>query len=727
MPGRPLSYLTTLPLDVVSGIGPVTMKRLNNAGLASVADLVLHVPRTYLDRSQLFDLAEVPLGEEVTVGGVVAKVEERRMSRNRKMTTAIIGDGTSVVRVVWFNPYLKITVGQEIILSGKLERFKGTLQMKSPDMDRLDRGGDSMLTGRVVPIHRAIGGFSPTKVRLAVANALKRAEPIHEVLPESMLDRLGLVGRSQALQSIHFPGEMSEVAPARRRLVFDELFRLEIAVALQKRHKEATAVGIAHVIEGELVDRFVNVLPFTLTDAQRRAIDELQRDLGADLPMQRLLQGEVGSGKTVVAVACLLTGVQSGYQGAVMAPTEVLAEQHYLGFRELLEDAGLAPDHHDPGARDGMDSLFDGDPDDEEQTVVRTVLLTSNSAEASWLPPGTATRKVVVDAIADGTADLVVGTHSLIQQDLEFARIGVAVVDEQHRFGVYQRDMLRTKASDHDPDLLIMTATPIPRTVAMTVYGDLDVSVIDEMPVGRSPVATTHLRWDAIGQVYDTIRREVALGRQAFVVCPLVEESDKLEVASATTEYERLSDVFSDLRVGLLHGQLRPRDKDAVMHAFRAHQIDVLVATTVIEVGIDVPNATVMVIEDADRFGLSQLHQLRGRVGRGKHPAVCLLVAEPTTPEAEERIAAMVATTDGFELAELDLKIRGQGTVFGERQAGVKDLILADIVRDREILIQARHEAFALVGADPELADHRAIADEIQALLGEDVAWLFRS
>jgi ATP-dependent DNA helicase RecG len=356
-------------------------------------------------------------------------------------------------------------------------------------------------------------------------------------------------------------------------------------------------------------------------------------------------------------------------------------------------------------------------------------LLTSNNAEANFLPPGTATRSDVIAWIADGKIDLVVGTHSLIQEGVAFAKLGIAVVDEQHRFGVYQRVQLREKAQDYDPDLLIMTATPIPRTLAMTLYGDLDVSVLDEMPSGRIPVRTFHkTRHERVlAEVYDLVRSETAAGRQAFVVCPLVDESDKLEVKSATEEYERLQTIFPDLRLGLIHGQLRPIEKDGVMHRFRAGEIDVLVATTVIEVGIDIPNATLMIIEDADRFGLSQLHQLRGRVGRGAHASTCILIAEPTTPQGEERIAAMVATSDGFELAEEDLRIRGQGTVFGERQAGTKDLKLADILRDAKLLIRAREEAFALVAADPNLDGHPLIRDEVIAMLGEDVEWLFRS
>jgi ATP-dependent DNA helicase RecG len=438
----------------------------------------------------------------------------------------------------------------------------------------------------------------------------------------------------------------------------------------------------------------------------------------------------VGSGKTVVAVASLLAGIQGGFQGAVMAPTEVLAVQHYLGVRDLLESGGLAPPMESPGGLAGTDSLFgDGGDDGGGGPSVRMALLTSNAADVNFLPAGSARRSDVVDWIGDGTVDLVVGTHALIQEGLHFARLGVAVVDEQHRFGVYQRVQLREKADDYDPDLLIMTATPIPRTLAMTLYGDLDVSVLDEMPPGRIPVATRHVMPSGaeLDRVYDLVRSEVGTGRQAFVVCPLVEDSDKLEATSATAEFARLEGVFPDLRLGLLHGQLRPDEKDSVMHRFRNGEIDVLVATTVIEVGIDVPNATLMIIEDADRFGLSQLHQLRGRVGRGADASQCILVADPTTPEGEQRIAAMVATTDGFRLAEVDLEIRGQGTVFGTRQAGMKDLKLADILRDAETLVTARREAFALVAADPDLAGHPQLADEIRALLGEDVEWLLRS
>ncbi len=725
--GRPLSYLTTIPVDSVKGIGPRTAKKLAGVDVHSVGDLLLHVPRRYLDRSQLFNIAAVPLGEEVTVGGTVTRVSRRRIRGNRTMIQASVTDGTSVINCVWFNPYLRLEEGVDVALSGKVELFRGKLQMKSPDVDRLDGDAESLITGRVVPVHPSLAGLSSRQMRVSIHNALRRARPIVEVLPESMLQRLELIERDEAFRMIHFPDDLEEVEPARTRLVFDELFRLEIALAVRKRRQVDDVTGIAHTVDGPLVARFVAALPYRLTGAQRRSIDEIRRDMASPHPMHRLLQGEVGSGKTVVAFAALLTGIQGGFQGAVMAPTEVLAEQHYLGMADLVEQAGFVPDVVDPAAADGQDSLFAGRPTSAPK--MRMALLTSNNASVNFAPASSYKRADVVGWIGSGMVDLVIGTHALIQEGLHFDRLGVAVVDEQHRFGVYQRVRLRDKAADYDPDLLIMTATPIPRTLSMTLYGDLDVSVLDEMPPGRTPVVTRLIakKPHELELVYELIREEVAGGRQAFVVCPLVEDSDKLEVASATAEHLRLQGVFPDLRLGLLHGQLRPDEKDRVMHAFRNRELDVLVATTVIEVGIDIPNATVMVIEDADRFGLSQLHQLRGRVGRGAHAATCVLIAEPTTEDGEARMAAMVETTDGFRLAEEDLRIRGQGTVFGTKQAGLKDLKLADILRDADLLVAARREAFAIVDADPDLDQHTEIREEVRMLLGEDVKWLFRS
>ncbi len=719
--GRSLAYLATLPVDLVKGIGPRTAKRLGEAGIDSVADLLLHVPRRYLDRSQIFDLSNVPLGEEVTVGGTVEKVNRRRISRKRTMIEARITDGTSTMTAVWFNPYLKISEGQEVALSGKAELFRGRLQMKAPDLDRLD-DDDSLVTGRVVPVHPAIGGLSARQIRISVDNALSRATPITEVLPDDMIDRLDLVGRNEAFRNVHFPEERADADRARARLVFDELFRLQLALALRKRRQIDEARGVILDVEGNLMSMFVDSLPFDLTGGQQAVIDDIRSDLASEHPMHRLLQGEVGSGKTVVALAALLVGVEAGYQAAIMAPTEVLADQHYLSTVASIEDAELAPAGTDGAA--GTANLFEKGDSPE----VRVALLTANRAISN--AASDLSRADLHALIAGGDIDLVVGTHSLIQEGVEFARLGVAVVDEQHRFGVHQRVRLREKAQDYDPDLLIMTATPIPRTLAMTLYGDLDVSVLSEMPPGWMEVPTRHVGPDDTS-VGDLIRSEVAAGHQAFIVCPLVEDSDKLQAKSATAEYERLMGVYPDLTLGLLHGQMRPAEKDDVMRRFRAGEIDVLVATTVIEVGIDVPNATVMVIEDADRFGLNQLHQLRGRVGRprpdGVLPAFCILVADPTTPEGKARIDAMVATNDGFRLAEEDLRIRGQGTVFGARQSGMTDLKLADLLRDLDVLVTARREALALVQQDPKLIEHPDLAEEVRLLLGDDDEWLQRS
>jgi ATP-dependent DNA helicase RecG len=723
-PERTLAYLATVPVDKVKDIGPARAKKLAELGVRSVAELLMHAPRRYLDRSQIFDLSDVPLGEEVTVGGVVGSVRRRRISRNRTMIEAEISDGTSMLTAVWFNPYLRVHEGAEVIISGKAELFRGRLQMKSPAVDGLAKG-DSLTTGRVVPIHPGVAGLSPQQLRVSIDNALRRSRPIAESLPEELLRRHHLVARDTAFADVHFPENRDEAARARERLVFDELFRLELALALRKQQQIATSRGVAHNVDGVLVASFLAGLPYELTGAQERTIAEIRHDLGAAAPMHRLLQGEVGSGKTVVALTALLTAVQGDHQGAIMAPTEVLAVQHYLGTVAAIEEAGLAPRHvAGPG---GTTSLFVAERAASPDRPVRIALLTASAAEVNF--SAEAGRSEVLAWIADGGVDIVVGTHSLIQEGVDFHRLGVAVVDEQHRFGVYQRVRLREKSDGYDPDLLIMTATPIPRTLSMTLYGDLEVSLLDEMPPGRSPVRTRHVSKDRarLGAVYKLIRTEAAAGRQTFVVCPLVEDSDKLAAKSATAEYERLRTVFPELHLGLLHGQMASRDKDAVMQEFRAGKIDVLVATTVIEVGIDVPNATVMLIEDADRFGLSQLHQLRGRVGRGADPATCVLVAEPKTPEGEQRIAAMVATTDGFRLAEEDLRIRGQGTVFGTRQAGIKDLKLADILRDAKTLVAARREAFSLVAADPGLNNHPGLAEELRMLLGDDAAWLSRS
>ncbi|HSG78149.1 MAG TPA: ATP-dependent DNA helicase RecG [Acidimicrobiia bacterium] len=701
MTGRSLAYLTDVSVERVKGVGPKLGGKLSDAGIGSVTDLLMHAPRRYIDRSLVTAIADAPVGREVTIVGSVTKTTSRRVRRGLVIVETVVTDGESFLFVTFFNQGWRerqLQPGVEVAVSGKAERFRGRLQMKSPAMDVLSKG-EHRKTGRIVPVYPTVAGIASWRLEEMIANALRRArlvetdaglveEPIADPLPEDLLDRLDLVDRDAALGGLHAPASPEEAEAARQRLVFDELFRLEVALALRKRRQIDEAEGIAHEIGTGLVEAFLEGLPFEPTGAQRRAIDDVRRDMAVPHPMHRLLQGDVGSGKTVVAMAALLVGVQGGYQGAVMAPTEVLAEQHFLNLEPLAAIHG-----------------------------VRMALLTGSSKD----------RAEALSGVADGTIDIVVGTHALIQEGVHFHRLGIAVVDEQHRFGVHQRVQLREKAGDLQPDLLIMTATPIPRTLSMTLYGDLDVSVLDEMPAERPEVRTVAVAPGDVERVYDTIREQAALGRLAYVVCPLVEDSDKLEAASATAEHVRLSKEFPDLEVGLLHGQMRPDDKRSVMARFRDREIQVLVCTTVIEVGIDVKDSTVMVIEDADRFGLSQLHQLRGRLSRGVGPNWCFLVADPQTDDGRQRIAAMVDSDDGFRLAEVDLEIRGQGTVFGDRQAGAADLRLADLLRDLDTLVTARREAFALVADDPRLDRHAELAAEIRSLLGDDIAWLFIS
>jgi ATP-dependent DNA helicase RecG len=726
-----LEYLDTIPIERVSGLSGARGKALSEARIRSVRDLLFHFPRRYIDRSRVEPVAQLPVGEEVTVIAEVLSVSTRRPRARLTMTEARLTDGTGTIKAVWFNQAFRarqLTVGAEVALSGKVERFKGTTQMKSPDVDVLSSSStEGLKTGRVVPIHPNAAKVGSGWIRRGIWNALKRARPIEDPVPTEIVARRKLASRNDAFYSIHFPDSMKDVAIARRRLIFDEFFRLETALALNKRLREENQVGIVHGPSRELSERFVSGLPYVLTGAQRKAIEEVVGDMATSYPMQRLIQGEVGSGKTVVAVAALLVAVESGYQTAVMAPTEVLAVQHFLGISDLFDQSHMTPPDMGPDATLGMDSLFSEEPD---EPTVRLALLTGSQAMTNF--DSGAGRSEILEMLAKGDIDIIVGTHALIQDAVEFASLGMAVIDEQHRFGAEQRNVLRQKGdSETTPDLLIMTATPIPRTLSMTLYGDLEETIIDELPPGRSPIQTRAVGRDQEKRVWELVSEAVSKGRQAFVVCPLVEDSEKIEAASAESEFRRLSELLPDLRFGLIHGQMPPRDKDAIMHVFRSGELDVLVATTVIEVGIDIPNATVMVIEDADRFGLSQLHQLRGRVGRGEHPGVCILLADSTTPDGERRIEAMVRTNDGFELAREDLEIRGQGTVFAASQSGRSDLRLANIVSDLDSLIAARDDAFALVDTDPGLREHPDLLAEIVLFFGDDeegkTEWLFIS
>ena len=697
--GVALRELEARPVTDLAGVGEGIARSLHGVGVTSVLDLISYYPRRYLDRTREATLGSLKVGEEGMVLVRVEKASTRRTRRGRTLVEVRVTDPdeTESLNLVFFNqPWRQeqLSEGREAVLFGKVDQYRGRLQMTNPLVDLV---GDR--TGRIVAVYpqSEAARLHSWDVDRLVAEALRRVMKIRgfaDPVPVDVRNRYNLVGRSEAYHGIHRPSSMGEVAEARRRLVFDELLRIQLELVERKHAMECGSAGVAHDISGAMVGQFVERLGFDLTDAQRRVIAELLDDMARPVPMHRLLQGDVGSGKTVVAVAVLLTAVQGGHQGAFMAPTEVLADQHHLGVAELLNGMTVP----DPSTLLGSRPLL-------------VALLTSRTTAGE--------RRRIVDGLAEGTVDVLIGTHALIQEGVEFASLGAVVIDEQHRFGVEQRAALREKNRDGTvPDLLVMTATPIPRTAAMTVYGDLDVSVLDELPPGRIPIASS---WESDeSPVWEAVREEVQAGRQAYVVCPLIEESEALEVRSA-------EDVFADLaggelaglRLGLLHGRVGRAEKEETMRLFRSGAIDVLVATTVIEVGVDVANATVMVVLDAARFGIAQLHQLRGRVGRSDYPGRCFLVGGAPTAEAEERLRAIVRTTDGFELAEVDLDLRGEGTVMGERQKGRNDLRLASLRRDREWVEAAREVALVLVGDAGGMMDYPDLADEVRLFLGE--------
>ncbi len=700
--GAPLTLadFAAMPVTKLKGVGDKREKSFKALGIECVLDLLMHYPRRYVDRTNEAAIAELVPGEEAMVLARVERVTSRQTKNRRKLTTVVVRDRTAQLTCTFFNqPWRErqLQPGTEAVFFGKVDVFRNARQMTNPVVDLV---GDK--TGRIVPVYPQSekAGVVTWEIGSAVEEVLRRSavRGIADPLPSAVRDHLRLVDRAQALEGIHAPESMAQMMAARKRLVFDELLRVQLALVVRKRMLEATAKGIVHNLDGDLVARFHAGLPFPLTGAQRRAIAEIEADLAKPAPMHRLLQGDVGAGKTLVALSALLVAVQGGHQGALMAPTEVLAEQHHAGIRRLVEPL-IVPD---------ASTLMGERP-------VRVELLTNRTTQAE--------RKRLAADLASGAVDLLVGTHALIQDAVQFHSLGVVVIDEQHRFGVEQRAALRDKsAAGLSPDVLVMTATPIPRTAAMTVYGDLDVSVLDELPPGRTPIETQWARTDEDEPaVWQLVRDECAAGRQAYVVCPLIEESETLEVRSAQETFEELAHgELAALRLGLLHGRMSSADKEAVMTAFRNRDLDVLVATTVIEVGVDVPNATVMVILDAARFGIAQLHQLRGRVGRGAHISYCRLVGEATTPDGEARLEALVRSTDGFELAEIDLDLRGEGTIMGERQKGRNDLRLASLRRDREWVVKAREVAFEIVDDDPTLARYPLLADELELLLGDD-------
>ena len=700
-----LARLAELAVTELKGVGPERAKALADAfGVESVLDLITHYPRRYLDQSRMATIRELHPGDQAWVFGRVLGTNVVR-GRGKTRLEVRVTDGSGHLRVTFFNqPWRQrqFPEGSEALFFGKVDAFRGTKSMANPEVDLM---GEPELGIRAIYPQSDKAKLYSKDLRTWIASALDRSRTFEEPLPTQVLDRFDFVDRSAAFNGIHRPESLHEAGEARRRLVFDELFRLQLALVLRKRAIERTSQGIVHEVEGELVPRFLARLPFELTAGQRKAITEIDADLLRPVPMHRLLQGDVGAGKTVIAVCALLVAVQGGHQGAFMAPTEVLAEQHYASLRALLDGFELD---------DGGASLFGARP-------LRVDLLTNRTTPTE--------RKRILAELASGEVDIAIGTHSLIQEGVAFRSLGVIVIDEQHRFGVEQRAALRSKSrSDAVPDVLVMTATPIPRTAAMTVYGDLDESRLTEKPGNRQPITTV---WERVAPgeltlgeltVWAQVRDEVTAGHQAYVVCPLIEESDKLEARSAEETYAELdAGPLHGLRLGLLHGRLPAAEKDLVMRRFRDGEIDVLVSTTVIEVGVDVPNATVMVILSAERFGIAQLHQLRGRVGRGAARSWCFLVGYEEVAESKEgRLAAMVRTDDGFELAEVDLDLRGEGTIMGEQQKGRSDLKLASLRRDREWVGLAREVAIELVDADPLLETNPMLRDEIELFLDDD-------
>ena len=746
---RKLRQLAELPVAELRTVGPKTERELGELGIESVLDLLTHYPRRYIDGTRLLPIAELAEGEKASVLARVVRLGQassgygRGRRRGPSRVELQIADESGRLRVVFFNQAWRakqLPVGTLALFFGTIGSYRDALQLNSPMAEVLElAGGDGedgadnqdrepgnerdggALRGRIYPVYPLTDKAKLTSIRVGAitGEALDRAKDFADPVEPSWRDRFGLVDRTTAFDHIHRPTAMDETEPARRRLAFDELFRLQLALVLRQARLQRDARGIRHVVDNgtdraggapTLVQQFLARLPFELTRAQQDAMAAIRADLAASLPMHRLLQGDVGSGKTVVAVAAMLTATQGGHQAALMAPTEVLAEQHAQEVRTLV--AGLTVP--DPSTLEGHRPLG-------------VALLTNRS--------GAGERSRIDAGLADGTVDILIGTHALLTDQVAFSSLGVVVIDEQHRFGVEQRAALRAKGrgedgTGRDPDLLVMTATPIPRTAAMVVFGDLDMTIIDELPPGRQPVVTRWLRTPAeAGEAWSRVRAEVAAGHRAFVVCPLVEGSDRVQATSVVAEAERLAAAeLAGLRVGLLHGQLPSAEKERVMADFRSGALEVLVATTVIEVGVDIPEASVMVIEDADRFGIAQLHQLRGRVGRGTEPAWCYLLSESEAAEPEARLSAMEGTTDGFALAEVDLQLRGEGTILGARQKGRSDLRLARLIGDQDLVVRAREMAVALVGEDPGLTEHELLVEELRIFIDDDEAeFLFKS
>ena len=680
------------PIQFIKGVGPKLSIILKKKGIETVEDALYFIPRKYEDRRNIKLISKLEEGKTETVLGEILILGAVSYKRSRKrIFEMVVGDRSGTITAKWFtynNSYItnRFRKGQKVILSGEIKLYRLQKEIHHPDIEVVEDMSDSLNFNRIVPIYSETEGLYQKTIRKIMRNVIDGYSAfLINAIPSCISDRQNLLELGEAIRNIHFPGSdddfsdlMSGKSSAYRTIIFDEFFFLELGLALKKRGITVEK-GVSFEVAGEIKNRLIKCLPFSLTGAQRRVVAEIEADMSLPCPMNRLIQGDVGSGKTILALISALTAVENGYQVSIMTPTEVLAEQHFRNIHHMTDSLNI-----------------------------KTGLLTSGIKGAK--------KDQVLEAIREGNIDIVIGTHAVIQEAVEFKRLGLGIIDEQHRFGVLQRAMLRRKG--YNPDILVMTATPIPRTLALTVYGDMDVSILDELPPGRKPIVTKLYHEKARAKVYETVRKELKKGKQIYIVYPLVEASEKLDLKDATQMAEHLQgEVFPEFNVGLLHGRMGREEKENILTAFKDGKIHILVSTTVIEVGIDIPNASVMVVEHAERFGLSQLHQLRGRVGRGEDLSRCLLLAQYNkSNDARQRLSVMESTTDGFKISEEDLAIRGAGDFLGTRQSGLPDFRVANIVRDIKILQEARKEAFNVVEKDPNLTDpsHRYLKEVLR-------------